>query len=201
MNDNTGFEAYCLYMCIRLHFTSKYDYFKYTGKTNTTKTSFTNRKDKYIFYKLSRKYTLNELRELYVANFVEKERWINEINGPEGEECYKNWKKINQSLTHRFEQDIIYLLDNFDRNDLFRIDRGTLPQLLLEVMQGNVTIETMIILNNMTHFFDMWKQNITDDIIWPMWLNKCLKYEPFIVYDKKKLENIVREKLKEHAET
>lgn len=200
MTENTGYEAYELYMAIRLHFTSKnYDYFKYGGKTHVTKSAFSNRKDKFVFYKLSRKYNLNELKELYISNFVESERWINEINGPEGEAAYKKWKKINQSLSYKFETDITYLLDNFDKNDLFMVDSGSLPQFLMEVMQGNVAIESLIILNNMTQFVDMWEKKIEDDVIWPEWRKKIQSYTPFVVYDKKKFENIVKEKLKENA--
>ena len=44
MNEGTGFAAFALYNALKLHFTSKsYDYFKYNGKTNVTKTTFTER--------------------------------------------------------------------------------------------------------------------------------------------------------------
>ena len=39
--DNTGFAAFALYNALKLHFTSdSYDYFKYHGKTNVSKTTF-----------------------------------------------------------------------------------------------------------------------------------------------------------------
>ena len=66
-------------------------------------------------------------------------------------------------------------------------------------MQGNVAIESLIILNNMTQFVDMWEKKIEDDVIWPEWRKKIQSYTPFVVYDKKKFENIVKEKLKENA--
>ncbi len=54
----TGYEAFSLYESLKLHFNKdSYDFFKYNGKTNVTVTSFENRKDKYHFYKLSRKYS------------------------------------------------------------------------------------------------------------------------------------------------
>ena len=54
----TGYEAFGLYESLKLHFSKdSYDFFKYNGKTNISVTSFENRKDKYHFYKLSRKYT------------------------------------------------------------------------------------------------------------------------------------------------
>ena len=52
----TGYEAFCLYQAIKLHFTTDYyDYFKYGGKSKISVDAFENRKDKFYFYKLSRR--------------------------------------------------------------------------------------------------------------------------------------------------
>ena len=60
----TGYEAFSLYNSLKLHFSQQtYDYFKYNGKSNISVNSFENRKDKYHFYKLSRKY--NQVTENY----------------------------------------------------------------------------------------------------------------------------------------
>ena len=68
MTENTGFAAYALWNALKLHFTSdSYDYFKYNGKTNVSKSTFSTNKSKYQFYKLSRKYNLEELKDFYVA--------------------------------------------------------------------------------------------------------------------------------------
>ena len=57
----TGFETFGLYESLKLHFSKdSYDFFKYNGKTNHSVQTFENRKDKYFFYKLSRKYTNKE---------------------------------------------------------------------------------------------------------------------------------------------
>ena len=54
----TGYEAFGIYQALKLHFTTdSYDFFKYNGKTNVSVNAFENRKDKYHFYKLSRKYS------------------------------------------------------------------------------------------------------------------------------------------------
>ena len=52
----SGYEAFGLYESLKIHFSKdSYDFFKYNGKTNVTVTAFENRRDKYHFYKLSRK--------------------------------------------------------------------------------------------------------------------------------------------------
>jgi hypothetical protein len=49
--ESNGFECYALFHALKLHFTSKYDFVKYSGKTNVTQDSFMIRKDKFTFYK------------------------------------------------------------------------------------------------------------------------------------------------------
>jgi hypothetical protein len=46
----------------------------------------------------------------------------------------------------------------------------------------------------------MWSKKIEDDIIWPNWEMKILKYKPFLNYDKVKFKAILKEKIKEYAE-
>ena len=202
MTETTGFEAYALYQSIKLHFTSdSYDFFRYNGKSNVTKQNFANRKDKYSFYKLSRKYRNEDLMNFYIANFLVKDvNWIGDITGAEGEENYKMWQKRNQSLNYRFKEDIMYLMDKVSiGSDMIKVKDGQYPLLLNETMQGAVTIETLSILNHMMGFFEMWNKKISDTIIWPTWKRKCEKYTPFIHYDESKYKETFKEAIKEYA--
>ena len=201
MNEGTGFASFALYNALKTHFTSKsYDFFKYNGKTNVSKETFLKRKDKYSFYKLSRKFSLEELRNFYLANFVYGDSsWVGEMTGPEGEAAYKKWKKINQSLTYVFENDILGLVGNDAPEQMLIVNDGQHPILLREVMSGTISVETLCILNDIMNFFPMWDRKITDDIVWPNWRLKCEKYAPFIQYDKAKFKNILKEVITEHA--
>ena len=200
MTENTGFAAYALWNALKLHFTSdSYDYFKYNGKTNVSKQTFSTRKDKYHFYKLSRKYSLEELRDFYVANFVYgKAEWVGELL-ENGNENYLKWQKINQSLTYVFENDILGLIGNEPPEEMLIVRNGQHPTLLREVMSGTISVETLCILNDIMNFFPMWSKKICDDIIWPNWQLKSEKYAPFIQYDKVKFKNILKEVVNEHA--
>ena len=196
MNEGTGFAAFALYNALKLHFTStSYDFFKYHGKTNVSRDTFLKRKDKYSFYKLSRKYSLDELRNFYVANFVYGDStWVGEMTGPSGEDVYKKWQKISQSLTYNFESDIVRILEQVNSPDeLMKVKSGEYPDLLVGAMQNSISIETLVILNDMMNFFSMWDKKISDDIIWPTWKLKCEKYAPFITYDKVKFKKILKE--------
>jgi hypothetical protein len=197
--ERSGYSAFALYNALKLHFSSpSYDYFKYHGKTNVSENSFVKRKDKYSFYKLSRKYNLEQLKNFYISNILETDiKWIGDIMGPEGEENFKKWQKRNESLTYRFEQDIIFLFDS--SGSFLHVDNGTHPYLLTMMMQGEVMIETVAILNDLMSFFPMWKKKIVDDIVWPNWQLKIEKYTPFIHYDKQKFKSILKDKIYEQA--
>ena len=200
--EGSGFSAFAIFNAIKLHFTSdSYDFFKYNGKSNVTKQNFANRKDKYSFYKLSRKYRNDDLMNFYIANFLVKDvNWIGDITGAEGEENYKMWQKRNQSLNYRFKEDIMYLMDKVSiGSDMIKVKDGQYPLLLNETMQGAVTIETLSILNHMMGFFEMWNKKISDTIIWPTWKRKCEKYTPFIHYDESKYKETFKEAIKEYA--
>lgn len=202
MNETTGFEAFALYNALKLHFTSSsYDFFKYHGKTNVSKDTFMKRKDKYSFYRLARKYDMDELRNYLVANFVYgTSTWVGEMCGPDGEDIYKKWQKTNQSLTYKFESDILHILESIETPDeMLKVTPGKHPKLLSETMSGTTTIETMVILNNIMNFFPMWNKKIDDDIIWPNFRLKCEKYAPFVTFDKVKFKSILKEQIEEHA--
>jgi hypothetical protein len=201
MNDNTGFAAFAMFHAMKLHFTGDYDYVKYHGKTNVSKDTFANRKDKYTFYKLSRKYNLENLKDFYIANFLEKDvSWIGDISSVEGEENLKKWQKRSQSLSYRFEQDVLGLLNNINSpNEMLVVNDGQHPLLLNEVMQGTIAIETLVIMNDIMNFFPMWNKKINDTIIWPAFKKKCEKYLPFLHYDKNKFKSILKECLAEYA--
>lgn len=194
MSENGGYAVYMMYQSLRLHFISdSYDYFKYNGKTNTTKESFLTHKNKYSFYKLSRKYSLEDCRDFLVSNFVRQDfHWVGELLTPEAEDNYTNWLKTKQSLTYTFENDITYL---FDHHKDFISVKSASPKLYDELLRHKVTLETVVILNDLMNFLPMWEKKIDDDIIWPTWKRKIRKYTPFVVYDKIKFRDIVRKYL------
>lgn len=190
---NNGYDTFRLYMALKFHFTGKYDFFKYGGKVKTTKDIFMKRKDRYSFHRLSRKYDIVEMRNFMVANFVnDNGTWIGDMLDAEAEEHYRNWTKTQQSLSYIFENDLIKLLNSVDNpNQLLEVKPGCYPILLAEAMGNSIKLETLIILNYFMNFCTMWNNTIDDDIIWPNYYMKCVKYAPFIEYDKSKFKNIL----------
>ena len=193
----TGYEAFTIYNALKLHFTNeKYDYFKYKAKSRTSIDSFEKRKDKYYFYKLSRQQKQEDYIQFLVSNFVEKpEAWVGELLVDDAIQIHKKRMAVIQSLTYKFRNDCNKLKSMVDEpNKLFQT-KGDYPILLTTSLQKEIELETLCILNSLINFFPLWKKKISDTIHWPNFHMKCLKYTPFIEFDRKKFKQIALEEL------
>ncbi|MCK9369133.1 hypothetical protein M0R04_04195 [Candidatus Dojkabacteria bacterium] len=193
----TGYECFCLYNALKLHFTSSYDYFKYNGKTHIKSDSFEKRKDKYYFYKLSRKISNKEaLISFLVANFLENEKiWIGDLLTDESEVVFLNQQKFMQSISYSFENECRIIFDDvINPNDVLKTS-GDYPQLLTLAFRKEVHVETLCILNMILGFLPMWKARISDNIRWPEYQHKITKYSPFLPQDMTKFKKILQKVL------
>jgi len=189
----TGFETYKLYVALKNHFNSDtYDFFRYGGKTRANAKSFESRPDKYFFNKLGKH---KDPQRYILANIIEDNPnvWVGDLaNEQQSENNYKNWVKRTESLTYVFRNDLEQLELDFNMNLL--VGGSGHPILLKYMIQKKVSIETVIILDDLCGFFRHWNKNIEEDVIWPMVYRKCKKYRPFLKYDKDKLKQIVVDK-------
>jgi hypothetical protein len=88
-----------------------------------------------------------------------------------------------------------------EQGDMLKVVDGEHPLLLTKTMQKVVNLETLCILNDILNFLPMWKEKISDEYVWPTYCKLIEKYTPFIRYDKVKFKKILKEKIKENAET
>lgn len=192
----SGYEAFTIYQSIKLHFTSaNYDYFKYSGKSKISIESFENRRDKYHFYKLSRRLkSKNELVDFIVANFVMNENtWVGNLLEEQSDIHYRQRQRVIQSLSYVFENDLRRIFDGVDDpNDVLQSENGDYPKLLTLAVRKEIEIETLCILNRMLNFFPMWERKITDTVRWPLFKMKVLKYTPFLPKDDTKYKMMIK---------
>ena len=184
------FEAYKLFLAVKMHFTQpQYDFFKYNGKVNANIQSFEKRRDKYHFAKLAKhKDPVGYLVSQYVTgNFT---GWIGDLFTEEAERVYTDYLARQQSLTYRFNSDLERISEDFI--SYFKVKDGQHPPLLVLLKRGNVSIETVTILNDQLNFFKFWDIRIDDTVIWPSIRERCVKYRPFIRYDKAKIKSLIR---------
>ena len=189
----TPFETYQTYLSMKSHFTNpKYDFFKYGGKCRATMSSFNKRKDKYFFERTSRKYSDDQVLNFLLANFVITDNpqnlWIGEIINS-GERNYSEWMRRQQSLTYLFKEQLIELLSNKDLNAVFDCSKGQHPPLLKGYLGGEISLETLTILEKVFSFRKNFDKKL-DDPVWESVSLKIKKYIPFIninVFNYKKI--------------
>jgi T4 gene Gp59 loader of gp41 DNA helicase/T4 gene Gp59 loader of gp41 DNA helicase C-term len=193
----TGFQAYQMYLGIKLHFTSpKYDYFKFQGKTKAKVESFEKRNDRYFFKKLANKYNEKSLMDFYVANFLRDDYWIGNLIRQDGEKNYLEWQKKIDSITYQFGQDVDYLLGLVDKFDeLFECPNGQHPVLLKQFLSNRVSLETLTIINKKLSFCNVFDKRINETLVWPQVKIKVEKYIPFLDVDYEKLGNLMKTKV------
>lgn len=192
----SAFETYTLYLALKRHFTSSYDFFKYGGKINASLESFKAKRDQYNFQKLSRKYSDVEMKDFLVANFISNSvSWSGNLLSPEAESTYMAYLKRRQSLSHFFSEELQNL------GDLKSKFTGDPPEIISIYLGGRVSLETMILLDNVIHFKDKYDVTLKDDFLWPNISRYMEKFKPFLEYDPKKITQILKDYQKEHLNT
>jgi len=190
------FDAYKCYLSLKNHFTKdSYDYHKYCGKSRATVQSFYKRKDRFWFEKLARNKDDKEVVDFFVSNFITctdpSKLWIGEMIR-EGEDRYVAWKKRNQSLSYVFKEEIesIFADNNFD--SMFSMDGSRHPQILKEYLRNNISIETMVILDNILGFRNEFDKKLQDPV-WQTVSMRMKKYSPFLHIDVFRYKKVLKE--------
>jgi hypothetical protein len=193
-----GYDLYCIYQAIKLHFTSEsYNFFQYDGKTRVSVDAFQKRRDKFLFHRLARKYRDDEMVPFLVANFVHSDdNWTKSLLEDQAEETYRDWKRTTDSMSKVYVEDLQKLCpDPKEFNNLFKVEDGQFPKLLVAFLQKDVTIETLVILNNIFNFIQIWDKKISDDIIYPKVSRKVRKYGAFLAVNVDKYKQLTKETL------
>jgi len=198
----TPFDTYKEYLAYKNHFTKeKYDYQKYGGKSRVKIDSFYKRKDRYFFEKMSRKYKDPEIKDFFLANFVDTDNpqglWIGNIIRS-GEVVYKNWMKRQQSLFYNFKQSSENMMDLYDYEEFFDTSKGH-PPILKEHLAGNISVEEMCIYEKIFSYCKDYDKQL-DDPVWKVIGLKIRKYLPFLNIEKDKYRNHLLKRVKERYE-
>jgi len=183
-------DVYLMYCALKAHFgKGDYDYITYKGKTKIKRDSFYKRKDRGFFVKIAKKY--DNPQDYFISNFIkDRNGYIANFNN----DNYQSWKLKRQGFFDEFEVEMQPLVQSFE--DLFVIKKRTAlvtyhPKLLKEFLGGRVSIETMIILNELVNYSKVWNEKLKDDVIWPDLKKFMNNYKRFLTID----ENRYRMKL------
>ena len=182
-------DTYLMYCAMKAHFgKSDYDFVKFGGKSKVSRNSFWKRKDRSFFVKLSRKYkTSDEIKDYLVSNFVKENKgWVGNFT----DKNYTQWKNIN--MIELFEKDMRPLLQNFDEGRfMFAVPGNSHPKLLKEYLGKRVSLETMIILDELMEYSPKWNVHLKDDFMWRDINLLMNNYKKFLTIDKEKCRIIL----------
>ncbi len=191
----TSFDAYKTYIALKNHFSKpNYDYVKYSGKTRASIDSFNKRKDKYWYEKLSRQKSDEEIKNFFIANFVQANDpstlWIGDIMR-EGETSYNEWKKRQQSLKYIFKEQSSDLLSEYKLDELFHTTKHH-PPILKKFLSNTVSIETLVVYEKIFSYTKDLDKKLLDPV-WEIVSLKIKKYSPFLNIDVFSYRKILKE--------
>lgn len=191
-----GFKAYRYYIALKLHFTSeKFNVFENRGNVKGSREAFNARNDRYIFEKLARKFSNDrDIIQFFVANFA----YGNEsaiYAGQEADDNLVEWNKRKQSISRIFIDDLASLLTYVEINKLptssiFDFNSNEYPAALKLFLGNKISIETLVIVNELDHIVEHWLDNTSVQHIWGNELLRIRKLIGFVKYDKEKLRKI-----------
>lgn len=191
----SAFKAFSLYRSLKLHFNSdNYDYFKYHGKVrfgSIPENQF------YIFEKVYKKYH-SDLETFFVSNYIENSKlWVNDLLSDECESIYKDFLYKKESMGYIFRNDIVSLIEEYENLNDTIVVKNDFPILMRKTLQGKLQLNSLLILNSMIKFFPMWDKKIDDELIWVPFKVKCMKYFPFITFDRNKMLGILKKEIRQ----
>ena len=194
MTHLSGYETFCLYLAIKNHFKlDNYDYFKYNGKVkNVSKETYLNRRDRFQFEKLGRK--CDDIETHMMVNLSQDKTWIGDLLDDEAFDATVRYVKKVQSMSYIFKNEI----ESYDNlKELFRMQDNGYPMILNEYMRGDVTFESVIILNSFVNFIPKFDAKLKDDYLWSKFSFKARKFAPFLLrnLDKKKFKDLLKKQM------
>jgi len=193
MRTMEPYDVYKYYMAMKLHFESdSYEAPKYNYKTSAKPQSFFQRRDKYHFAKLGRKFDEpEELINFFTAQFTASDKsWVGDML--QDEEKYVEWQRRQQSLSYNFEQDLNKLAEEVDTfDDLLTIQKGSYPLVIQKFLQDEISLETVVILDQLTEFMRRADRTITETIVWPDLSKRIRKYGLLLRFDRNRMRQIV----------
>ena len=195
-----GFDVYKTYLAVKLHFTSDtYDYYKYDGKVNAKLDTFTKRKDRYFFHKLSTRYAETDILDFFVANFLaDSKRWIGNLLANDGKDVYLDYKKRKEAFAYHFKQECGTIASDLGRrnisfNDGFIPPNGQHPRILRLLIQRKISYQTAVVLDHFLGFTKNWDKEITEKVVWPEISLKVSRVKPFVNFNATECKLIMKD--------
>lgn len=189
----SGYGTYKLFLALRAHFkSSTYDYVTYKGIINAPKETYESRRDKHFFESMGKKYLAPELRDYFVANFIEGRYYIVDMMGETGQANHIKHKKYKESMEYNFQEDLDKIYKDGISNTL-KWNKGEYPHLILLYMGDTIAIETLVILDSLLPVYrNRFDKYLGSDILWVDIRKLIDKTKPFVNFNRERFGTILK---------
>jgi hypothetical protein len=120
--------------------------------------------------------------------------WIgNMLDDDALDSTLRHMRKV-QSMSYDFKNELEKV---DDIRSLFKMEDNGYPKFLNEYMRGDISLETIIILNAFIDFIPKFDAKFKDDYLWSKFSFKTRKFAPFLLQqvDKKKFKQLLKTKI------
>lgn len=188
MTTKEGFECFKLYLALQRHFSSSYDFHKYKGGVTASADSYKKRNDYFSFEKLAKIVPPDQRVDFFVSHFIDNPKeWIRNMSKTKHEE----WKRRVNMLPNTFQIDLEFLY-NEGMDKMFKTS-GDIPEIHKHAINGEISIESVLVLDSIFPFLDKHKEQVNIPFVWPEYIQKVIKYKPFLEENISKRIGIFRE--------
>jgi hypothetical protein len=202
------FKAWTTYQGLYLHFTSGYDFKKYSGKgkwnnMESMEKSFAKHEtnglyssQRMIFKKLGSNFeSKSELIFFFLSQFTAGKNYPSVFDSELFEEYKHKMNNFNQQVAYDVEEIKIYMEEyKQEFNELFVVDGINHPGIMKLILSESITLETFTVLDIILKFTNRIDLRLGD----PLWqkLSKLSKdYRPFLSVDLHGLASMILHKL------
>jgi hypothetical protein len=182
-----AYDAYVLWLGIKHHFTTKYDFVKYGGKTKVTRENFEKKNYKKLAYRLASKYN-TDLKRFFISVYARDgtaDLWIGDLLQDTHHREFLAREKRVQALSRTFSKDVKVIAEYMEESskgfrEVLTSTSGNLPPIVQLENRGMICPETAMIIHRLTGYLD--KYNVHH----PSWDDNKLrltKLKPFVRVD------------------
>lgn len=172
-----AFNAYCIFLAIRLHFRGSFDYAKY-GAKKIRKETFEAKLEP-TFSKFA-KYDNVEL--FFACNFFHnKNLWWNTLVDNECVMRYNQSRATLGSIKYYIEEE---LSKYSSLDDAFVPPNGNTPKIIQSFYRHEIRPEVLVILSDALQLIPYWDKYMSEDPLWNETKFRLKKYKHFLPYNK-----------------
>ena len=183
------FECYKTFIAVKLHFSGKYDFFKYHGKVKANWKSFEKFGGKKIVYSLAKQHK-ERYAEYLACGFanIPDASWIGDLAGDDALEFWKKHNKWMRNSEGAFRSELDSLFAKYSVKDLLLSKDGDLPIIEKARISGLTSIETCCILDKLFNYMD---RNECNHPLWSR-AKSIPRYTPFLGLSLKPYKDITQ---------